>query len=323
MGRKYKRLFEKIVEPENFELAYKKTLKGKRSSCGYLEFKEYDALNLERVRQEVADGSYKIGRYNHFEIYDPKHRLISALPFRDRIVQHALNNLIEPIFDRVMLPYTFACRPNKGTHAGVVYLQSRMRKTGATHFLKTDFSKYFPSINRALLHTEFERKIKCQRTLDLLACMIPRTGTGLHIGSLSSQLGANLFGHIFDRFMHYTLRPVTWVRYMDDIVMLGNCPHWLRDAKYRLESLADDCGMRFSKWHVHPVSRGVNYLGYRIWPRYKLIRKDSVGRAKRKLRHLRKTEQTDALARFAAAWKGHISWADSHNLCKTLELEHV
>lgn len=324
MGKKYKRLFEDIVSETNFDIAYKKTAKDKRRSHSYLEFKEYAALNLKLLREEIADKAYIMGDYRQFKIFDPKERLISALPFRDRIVQHAINNVIEPIFEKTLLPYTFACRPNKGTHAGVVYIQSCLRKPQATHTLKTDFSKYFPSINRARLYQEIEAKIKCRDTLDLIKTIVPDTGTGLHIGSLSSQLWANVYGGIADKFIHHELKPFAWARYMDDIVVVDNDSVKLRDMKDRLEQFSkEEMRMNFSKWSVQSLSRGVNFLGYRIWPGYKLIRKDSVKRAKKKIAMFKKMNDQGGLDRFSAAWKGHVSWADSHNLLKTLEIDYV
>ena len=324
MGKKYKRLFEEIVSETNFEIAYKKTAKDKRRSHSYLEFKEYATLNLKLLRQEIADKAYIMGDYRQFKIFDPKERLISALPFRDRIVQHAINNVIEPIFEKTLLPYTFACRPNKGTHAGVVYIQSCLRKQQATHTLKTDFSKYFPSIERARLYQEIEAKIKCVDTLDLIKTIVPDSGTGLHIGSLSSQLWANVYGGIADRFIHHELKPFAWARYMDDIVVVDNDSIRLRDMKDRLEQFSkEEMRMNFSKWSVQSLSRGVNFLGYRMWPGYKLIRKDSVKRAKKKIAKFKKMNDQGGLDRFSAAWKGHVSWADSHNLLKTLEIDYV
>ena len=321
MGKKYNRLFELIIDEENFELAYQKTRRGKRRSFSYLEFKEYGALNLKHLREEVSDGGYVIGEYRDFYITDPKVRLISALPFRDRIIQHAINNIIEPIFDKSFLPYTFACRPGKGTHAGVIHVQSSMRKTRASHFLKTDFSKYFPSIDRPTLYSLIEKKISCKKTLALLKVIVPDEGKGVHIGSLSSQLWANLYGTIADRFIHEQIKPLAWARYMDDIVILNDNMHHLHDTKDQLQELASDSmKLIFSKWNISPVFMGINYLGYRIWPTHKLVRKESVKRAKRKLRNFQTHDDVIGLKKFVASWKGHIQWADSYNLRNKLEV---
>lgn len=261
MGRKYKRLFEQIITPENFQSAYIKTRKGKRRSMSYLDFKEYGQLNIELLRQEVADGAYVRAEFRNFYIFDPKLRLISGLPFRDRIVQHALNNIIEPIYERTFLPYTFACRPGKGTHAGVAYIQSHLRRGRVTHFLKTDFSKYFPSIQGSILYKLHDAKIKCHKTMSLMEAITPRDSSGIAIGSLASQLNANLYGTMADNYIQHTLRPMAWARYMDDIVMLDRDPDKLNHMKKALEQFAQDhMGMRFSKWSVAPVSRGVNFF---------------------------------------------------------------
>ena len=322
MGKKHKRLFDRIISKDNFHDAYLKTRKGKRKSMGYLEFKEYGALNLERLRQEVADGGYTRAEFRSFYIFDPKLRLISGLPFRDRIVQHALNNTLEPIYLPQFLPYTFACIPGKGTHAGVKYVQSQLRKGRITHFLKTDFSKYFPSVHCPTLYGIHDKKIHCRRTMALMENIQPREDTGVAIGSLKSQLNANLYGTLADDFVHHTLKPIAWARYMDDIVLMDNDSGRLREMKDRLEAFADESmRLRFSKWSIAPISRGIDFLGYRIWPRHKLVRKQSATRAKRTIKALRKRGDQYALDKFLAAWVGHISWADSHNLMAHLEIE--
>lgn len=163
MGKRHRNLIGKIAEVENLREAYRKTARNKRMTWGYLEFKEYVEANLLAIRQELLAGGYQIGKYRQFTVYEPKPRLISALDFKDRLVQHALCNVIAPIFEVGLLPYTFACRKNLGTHAGVRYVQSQLRKTRATHFLKSDFSKFFPSVDRRVLHRMIDKKIACEK----------------------------------------------------------------------------------------------------------------------------------------------------------------
>ena len=147
--KRHKNLIDQITTVENLKEAYAKTTKAKRMTFGYLEFKEYSHVNLTNLREELLDDAYEIGPYREFLIYEPKPRLISALNFKDRLVQHAVCNVIGPIFERTLLHNTFACRPALGTHAGVRYIQSELRKPGATHYLKTDYSKFsHPLIGR-------------------------------------------------------------------------------------------------------------------------------------------------------------------------------
>lgn len=321
--KRHKRLIEQIATVENLQNAYQKTAKAKRMTYGYLEFKEYSNVNLTRLREELLDGGYKIGRYREFTIYEPKPRLISALNFKDRLTQHAVCNVIGPIFERTLLHNTFACRPSLGTHAGVRYIQSELRKPGASYYLKTDYSKFFPSVDRAILHPLINRKIGCEKTLLILREIIPAEGCGIPIGSLTSQLFANVYGGLIDRYIHNELGHRRWARYMDDIVILGDDPQRLKEDFYRIEQFSNEqMKMRISKWSSAAVNRGINFLGYRIWATHKLLRQDSVIRAKRKVAKFIRYRDNEALTKFLASWAGHAAWADTHNLFTWMEKRH-
>jgi len=321
--KRHKNLIERITHPENLRVAYHNTAKAKRQTFGYLEFKEFAQININRLRDELAAGDYRIGKYREFTIYEPKPRLISALDFKDRLVQHAVCNVIGPIFERSLLNHTFACRPGLGTHAGVRYIQAELRKPGATHYLKTDYSKFFPSVDRAILHGLIERKIGCQLTLKILREIIPETGCGIPIGSLTSQLFANVYGSQVDNFIHHALKHRRWARYMDDIVILGDDPIRLRDDFYRIQEFSvNQMAMRISKWSCSGVGRGINFLGYRIWSTHKLLRRDSVLRAKRKVARFIRQDDRAGLDQFLASWSGHAGWADTHNLFTWMEKHH-
>lgn len=295
-------------------------MKGKRMTYGYLEFKEFAHVNLIKVREKLLDGAYKPGNYREFIVYEPKPRQISALEFKDRLVQHALCNIIAPIFEKRLLPQTFACRENFGTHAGVRFIQAKLRYAQPQYFLKTDYSKFFPSVDRAILHEMIERKIDCKATLNILRAFIPPTGKGIPIGSLTSQLFANVYGNSADRFIHFELGHKHWARYMDDIVILGDDKDQLMDSFLRLNDYSmNELSLRIGKWQLSPTTRGVNFLGYRIWATHKLLRKDSVLRAKRKVANFIHHGDEEGLAKFAASWSGHTKWADTHNLFTWME----
>jgi len=308
---------------ENLRAAFHKTSLGKHMSYGYLEFKEYAQLNLARMREQILDGSWRQGPFREFMVFEPKARKISALDFKDRVAQHALVNVIGPIFETSLLPYTFACRVGMGTHAGVKHVQASLRRTKATHYLKTDYSRYFPSVDLSTLHGLISRKIKCRRTHDLIRAMVPDSGQGLPIGSLTSQLFANVYGGVIDRFIHFELGARHWARYMDDIVLLSNSLAEAHSWFDRIERVSSErLGLKISKWQASPISRGINFLGYRIWPTHKLLRKDSALRAKRKIARMVKHGDTECLRKFVAAWSGHAKWADAHNLMHWMEVRY-
>lgn len=305
--------------------ALRLTARGKRLTTGFLEFKEFGPLNLEELARDMRRGEYVPGAPHEFQIFDPKLRTISALPFRDRVAQQAMCLVIAPLFDRLLLPHCYASRKGKGTHAGARAVQATLRTLeGRTHgpvyFLKTDFSRYFASIELPVLWRLIEKKISCSATLRVLEAMVPREGIGLPIGSLTSQIFANVYtGMTLDRFLQQDLGEADWFRYMDDLVVLSPSSEHLRGLKAAIERYsADRLGLRFSKWSIAPATRGINFLGYRIWSTHKLLRRDSVTRARRKIAAYRAAGDTERLQKFLGAWLGHASHADSRNLVKSL-----
>lgn len=327
MGQKYKNLFNQITNPDNLWEAYRKASLGKRMTIGYLLFKQDEAANLTWLRQRLVDGTYQPSEPRTFMVYEPKPREISALPFVDRVAQHALCGVVGPLFERLFLPQSHACRIGRGTHAAAASVQAMLRRAIADEsqpwVLKTDFSRYFASIRRDVLHAEFERKIACKRTIDLLRQFVPEGGRGLPIGNLTSQLGANIYGHIFDRWLVHQVGIKHFARYMDDVVVVGRS----REAMALLQVQAaafssSQMGLRFSRWSVQPWQAGVNFCGYRIWPTHKLLRKSSVIRAKRKLARFAASGDAEARRKFLAAWLGHAQWADTNHLINHLGVAH-
>jgi hypothetical protein len=208
----------------------------------------------------------------------------------------------------------------------VVLLQSELRREARDgsrlYFLKTDFRSYFASIQRDVLWRLIEAKISCRATLCLIEAMVPRTGIGLPIGSLTSQIFANLYtGATLDRHLQQSLGEKRWYRYRDDLVVLGRSSAHLRAIKQSIEDYSRrELGLRFSKWSIANTSHGVNFLGYRIWPTHKLLRRDSVTRARRKIAAYRASGDLERLRKFLGAWLGHAQWADSTNLIKSLDV---
>lgn len=324
LAKKFRNLIDPITNDTNMRAALRLTSLGKKLTPGYLEFKEYSVLNLHILAADMREGAYRPGAPREFRIFDPKERLISALPFDDRVAQQAVAAIIGPIFEATLLPRSFACRIGKGTHSAAIALQADMRRLdrdGPLYALKTDFSRYFYSVERVALWRLIEAKISCRATLRLIEAMLPRTGIGLPIGNLTSQIFANIYAGVVDRHLQQDLGERYWYRYMDDIVVLGRDPEHLRKVRTSIEDLSRErLGLRFSKWSIQSTRRGVNFVGYRIWPTHKLLRRDSVIRARRKIRAYRAAGDHQRLEQFLAAWTGHARWADSRNLLKSMGL---
>jgi retron-type reverse transcriptase len=318
MGLKYKNLINLVVDDNNLRLAYKQARKNKRYKKDVLIFKERLEYNLQQIKKEILDKTYEIGEYRNFKIYIPKEREISALPFKDRVVQHALCNIIEPLFNKYMFPCSYACRKGMGTHRCMFKAKQIIQsvfKNKECYYLKIDFKKFFPSIDRSVLYQEINRKIKDKHILWLLNKIIPPTGTGIPIGNLTSQLFANVYGTIFDRFIKQSLRVKYYVRYMDDSVIFSENKSYLKILKNIIEEFIHiKLKMIFSKWYIENIHKGLNFVGYRIFKNKVLIRKSSVIRCKRKIKSYLYHRDYTQLYKSLVSWFGYIQWADTYNL---------
>jgi retron-type reverse transcriptase len=274
--KRYKHLFEYICSLENLHLAYLKARRGKQDRPAVERFTFHLEGNLLRLRDELvgagvsAGPSYVPGPYRQFTVYESKRRLISAAPFRDRVVHHAICNVIEPIFDATFIYDSYACRVGKGQHAALRRLQEFLRHN--RYALKGDVARFFPSIDHEILLKLLARKIGDEKLLHLLAVIIthspeeiregeaptgwqrrtaPTVGFGrsltfpfppistetllrphgLPIGNQTSQFFANVYLNPFDHFIKETLREKYYLRYVDDFVVLSNDKAHLHKVK--------------------------------------------------------------------------------------------
>jgi len=288
--------------------------------------------NLLSIRNDLLEKRYKIGSYRTFVIYEPKERIIMALPFRDRVVQHALCNVIEPIFEKSFIFDSYACRIGKGTHRGAdrvtEFLQKCDRIWERTYCLKGDIAHYFPSVDRGILLNIIQRKIGCKDTMWLIEEVIYSTGEepkGLPIGNLTSQLFANIYLNELDHFIKQKLRLRFYVRYMDDFVLLLNDKGMLHEVKKQIvDFLSDKLELELNhKTSIFPVSQGINFLGYRIWKDYRLLRKENAKKMKRRLKafeckYREGRISLEEIRQSLMSWLGHVSHCNSYNLRRKL-----
>jgi len=325
--KRHKNLFHKIYDLENLFKAYAVCLRGKRLKRGVLPFTYNLSGDLFRLRRELMAESYKVGNYYSFYIYEPKKRLVQALPFRDRVVQQALCQIITPIFEKTFIFDTYACIQDRGTHAGSNQLQSFMRlaqnRWGKAYCLQCDIAGYFPSIDHGILLELFAKKIKCPSTLRLIRLITNSNGqaVGIPIGNLLSQLSANLYLSLLDHHAKEVWQMKYYIRYMDDFCFIHGSKQYLMYLKTEIEKfLFEKLSLSLNrKTSIFPITQGVDFLGYRTWTSHKLIRKRSIKKVRRKLNAMSRkyTAGQIGIGQISASvksWAAHCSHADTYRL---------
>ncbi len=315
--------FEEIAGFQPLYKGYREARKGKRYSGEALGFSKDLEENIHGLSDELLAGGYRPKGFKEFKLYDPKEREISAPYFRDRVVHRSLHQSLEPFFDKKFIEHSFACRKGKGTHAGVRQAQSFIRIQDSSYFLKCDVKSYFDSVDHRILLEILGRQIRDERITDLIEVILSDSGErGLPIGTLYSQLFANVYLNEFDHFVKQGLQAEYYVRYMDDFVFFSDSKqrlHELREASQGYLKNRLNLKLPYSKTSLEPVGKGLTFLGYRIFPGYRKLRE----RNKRKFKHRLKT-QKEALSReeidFSElkdsidSWKGHAQHADTEEL---------
>ncbi|MEW6115683.1 MAG: reverse transcriptase/maturase family protein [Nitrospirota bacterium] len=331
MPKTYNGLFEKICDFENIYGAYLKARKCRRYREEILRFSRNVEEELLTLQDELVLGTYRTGQYKRFFVFEPKKREIFALPFRDRVVHHAICTIIEPLFERKFIFDSYGCRTGKGQHAGssrlVSFLRRAQRVWDEVYCLKADVSKFFPSVDHEALKGIIRRTIRCKRTLQLIDCIIDSAPEekGIPIGNLTSQLFANIYLNELDYFVKNELQAKFYLRYMDDFVILHNDKKVLHQWMAQVgEFLRERLKLELhAKTSVFPISRGVDFLGYRTWPTHKLLRKRNIIGMKRKLKKLsalyRDGRITLQVVRpVIASWLGHAKHASSYNVVRRM-----
>jgi retron-type reverse transcriptase len=346
--KRYGNLWSDIIHYSNLLTAAKNAQRGKRYQQNVLQFNYTLEDQLHRLQTELQTQTYQPGAYHTFEILEPKPRMISAAPYRDRIVHHALCNIITPIFDRTFIPTTYANRVGYGSHRA---LKQFTQYTRTSHYiLLCDIRKYFPSIDHTILKTLLRKKIKCPQTLWLIDTIIdnsnPQEPTldyfpsdtllsplhhrrGLPIGNLTSQFFANIYLNGFDHFIKETLKVPKYLRYMDDFALFSNDPDFLATARHALETYLDTLRLK-----IHPIKsqlfttqQGANFVGFRVIPTNKILPKPvririaprCLRRIKRRIRLMQKDFtfggiSLDQIHLSMQSWSAHFNHGDTWHL---------
>lgn len=340
------RIWSELICFDNLLSAYHKAQRGKQSARSVAEF----SLNLESellsLQEELTDRTYRPGRYRLFTIYERKKRQIAAAPFRDRVVHHAIMNIIEPPIDRRFIFDSYACRQGKGVHAAVNRYQQWSKHY--PYVLKMDIEQYFPSIDHDVMKAKLRYYLKDRYTLALLdkiidtvpaatgrtdCCYFPgddlltpteRT-TGLPIGNLTSQFLANLYLDTVDHFIKEQLHVRAYLRYVDDLVILGRDKVLLHEIRENIrERLAKDrLRLHPRKAHIYHTARGIDLFGYQVFPHKRKLRNDNGHAFHRRLRQMALRYHEGSLDwqeihPQVMSWIGHAIHGETEGLRKTL-----
>lgn len=273
-------LFDEISSLENLFLAWREFLRGKRGRRDVQEYGLRLEDNLFALHEHLRSGTWKHGGYEQFRVCDPKPRIIHKASVADRIIHHAVVRVIEPIFERSFMFNSWSCRKGKGTHGAVMWCQSelnRISKHGKkpVWVIKCDIKKYFENIDNDILLGFISRKIQDQRTYELIRQIISSFKPGLPLGNLTSQLFANIYLNSFDHYSREVIRPLFYIRYCDDFILVHHSRDWLIEQIPKIKRYVSqrlNLTLHPHKIILRPFRHGIDWLGYVLYPDRRMMR---------------------------------------------------
>lgn len=338
--KRHGNLWLQIIDFANLAIAAREAQRGKRFRDNVLAFNYALEDELAALQRELKTHSYRPGPYTTFQIVEPKKRMISAAPYRDRVVHHALCNVIAPVFERTFTTDSYANRVGFGTHRALRRFTRHL--CTSRYVLQCDVRKYFASIDHLILKGTLRRKIKCADTLWMADLIIDASNPqepvfdhfaeddlftpvdrrrGLPIGNLTSQFFANVYLNGFDHFVKEGLRAQKYVRYVDDFALFSDDRAYLTDARCEIEAYL--AGLRL---RIHPIKSqlfetrcGAGFLGFRVFPHKIRVKTENLRRARRRLRRLEaryRDGEIDlaAVGQSLQSWIAHLEHGDTWRL---------
>jgi len=290
----YKNLYLKIISLKNLYLAYKKARKGKTKKYYVKEFETNLWYNLIILHKALLFQSYKPKPLQTFIIKDPKTRKISKSAFEDRVVHHALCNIIEPIFEKVFIFDSYANRKGKGTLVAMQRLDKFKRRVSKNGKLggwfdnnqvkgfvfKADIEHYFEEVNHQTLLNILKKKINCRKTIWLVKKILDNYSsnhkTGMPLGNLTSQFFANVYLNELDYFIKHQLKAKYYLRYVDDFLILHPCKNQLIKWKLAINNFLISnlkINLHPDKSKVTSLTKPISFVGFRIFYHHKLLKK--------------------------------------------------
>ncbi len=338
--KRHGNLWPEVVDFDNLLRAARQAQQGKRFRENVLAFNYALEQELFALLAELQSHAYQPGAYRTFRVWDPKPRLISAAPYRDRVVHHALCNVITPLLERTLISDTYANRTGYGTHRALKQFTSFARSH--KYCLQGDIRKYFPSIDHEILKALIRKRIKCPDTLWLIDTIIDASNEqepvveyfpgddlltpiqrrkGLPIGNLTSQFFANLYLSPFDHFAKRQLQLQCYVRYVDDFAAFSDSWQELADARVAMEAFLATLRLKMHpiKSQLFETAYGANFVGFRVLPDRIRVRNDNLRRARKRMQQLQQAYEAGdislkPLIQRLQSWEAHLIHGDTYRL---------
>ena len=340
----HKNIYAKIYNLSNLLLAWRKARKGKTKKAYVIDFEKDTLGNLILLHEELKNETYLPKPLKTFILRDPKTRKISKSEFRDRIVHHAIINILEPIFDKTCIYDSCANRKDKGNLFALRRFEKYQRKvtnnlTSEGYCLKADIKHYFQEVDNNVLINLLRKKINDEKTISLIRKILDnkrfqrerererRDESFTHdngiLGNLTSQFFANIYLNELDYFVKNKLKAKYYVRYVDDFVILPKSKLQLEDWKKEIEEFLNSelrVELHPQKSKIISLSKGVDFVGFRNFYHFKLLRKRNIRNMERKIKIFNKGLITkDKLFESFQGWQAYAKWADSYKLRENIK----
>jgi len=339
----YKNLYPKLCSYKNLELAFKKAGKGKSKKFYVIKFKKELKQNLFSLKKELELETYKPSRLTKFTIRDPKTRLIRKSIFKDRIVHHAIVNILEPIYEPRFITDNYANRLNKGTISALERFDIFKRKVSkngklVSHALtnnmikgyvfKADIRKFFDSINQAKMIEILQRKIKDEKVIWLIAKVLKNFDDkkkGMPLGNMTSQFFANLYLNDLDQFVKRKLKMRYYIRYVDDFIILHESKEVLKNCRDKIEKYLKNLRLELhpDKSKIYSLYKGVDFLGFKTFYYHRIARKRNIKGFKKKLitlkiKHKEGSINYNKFMESVCGWFAYVMWGNTYKLRKNI-----
>ena len=339
----HKNIYPEIYNLSNLLLAWRKARKGKTKKPYVNEFEKDTIRNLLLLHEELKNKTYFPKHLKTFILRDPKTRKINKSAFRDRIVHHALVRILEPIFDKTFIYDSCANRKGKGNLFALKRFEKYQRKitnnlTSGGYCLKADIKHYFQEVDNSILINLLRKKINDEKTISLIRKILDNKtiserererldesfthDNGMPLGNLTSQFFANIYLNELDYFVKHKLKAKYYIRYVDDFIILHHSKEQLKEWKKKIEEFLNAelrLELHPQKSKITSLSQGIDFVGFRNFYHFKLLRKRNIRNMERKIKLFNENLIVkDKLLESFQGWQAYAKWADSYKLRKEI-----